>query len=140
MKDKNTFKKATPVLLCLAWCLLIVPHEPVQAANNKKLCNQPWDCEVSCSCSNIQQVFSGKNYCTRMCSESVQNVNKNKCKGTDDENDNCPAETAHNCGKERHLSDSKNVGTAACNNSDYNTSITTCNNNTWNSIDSKACD
>jgi len=131
--------KSIPVWICVLWAFLIVPHGPADAANNKKLCNQPWDCESDCSCSNFQVNGTLGHACIRTCIESVQNVNKHKCKSTGSEDDNCPSETMKNCGKTQSVSNQMNESfVTSCSSSDYGNWVN-CN-NTWSPVSSKACD
>ena len=128
-----------PAVLCAAWALILIPHGPVEAANNCKLCNDPWDCNTSnCQCSNDTMVVLGRNICVRSCQRQYQNDNKHHCKFTNNNNDNCPNETSKNCGKKLANTNKKRVDYVACTAADWGTWVN-CN-NTNTPISLTACD
>ena len=139
MVRNNMLVKAVPILLCASWGLLLIPLGPVGAENNQKACNQPWDCQQTCRCSNFQvNVGSQTRYCYRVCTEKIQNINKNQCQHTGSANDNC-VDTMNNCGQQRTNQIRVKISPpAVCTPNDYG-NWTNCNNN-WSPVDALGCD
>ena len=132
--------KILPVLMCVVWAVLLMPHQPMEAKNNCKLCNQLWDCEFDCSCDNTEFniPWTVEKTCLRVCTQKVQKVNKHICKFTNNNNDNCPDETSKNCGRQLASENHVNILRVQSCASRYGTWVH-CN-QTNTAVSSPACD
>ena len=143
MTSNKVILRAVPVLMCVAWALLIIPHDPIHAANNCELCNDPWDCNSDCLCTNAEELVQQSPIvvyaCVRKCTDGVMNVIKHTCNSTGNPNDNCkrPYQPAK-CGYSRKVHKNNIVYGRKCTDDDWGNWVD-CTNSSTTQVNASTC-